>query len=109
MFHAIHPCTIFQLKVVAEVHIQNHRPTIRKVAVIRSTGRLLIIRDNQLTIGTFVKVLILGLALCDHGESKRKGETKYKVQSCPSIRVGDLLVYSSIVSFNVLSEIGFIK
>ena len=60
-------------------------------------------------LGAFVKVVILGLALCDHGESEKKGETKCKVQSCPSVRVGDCLVYSSMVSFNIRGETGFIK
>jgi hypothetical protein len=57
----------------------------------------------------FVKVVILGPALCSHGESKKKGETKCKIQSRTWPPVSDLLVYSSIVSFNLLSEIGFIK
>ncbi len=71
--------------------------------------RRLLIRDNQLTIGTLVNVIILGPALCDHSETKKKGETKCKVQSCPSVRVGALLVYSSMVSFNIWGETGFIK
>ena len=40
---------------------------------------------------------------------KKEGETKCKVQSCPSVRVRDLLVYSSMVCFNIWSETGFIK
>ena len=66
-------------------------------------------RLNQLTVGTLVNVIVLGLALCDHSETKKKGETKCKIQSCPSVRVGDPLVYSSMVSFNIWSETGFIK
>ena len=59
--------------------------------------RWLLIRDNQLTVGTFVNVVILGLALCNHSETKKKGETKCKIQSCISPRVSDPLVYSSMV------------
>ena len=62
--------------------------------------RWLLIRDNQLTVGTLVNVVVLGVALCNHSETKKKNETKCKIQSCPSVRVGDLLVYSSMVSFN---------
>jgi hypothetical protein len=36
----------------------------------------LLIRDNQLTVGTFVKVVILGLALCNHSVTKKKGRKK---------------------------------
>jgi hypothetical protein len=71
-------------------------------------GRLLV-RDNKLTLRSLVNVIILGLALGDHGETKKKGETKCKIQSCPSVRMGDLLVYSSMVSFKIWSETGFIK
>jgi hypothetical protein len=69
----------------------------------------LLIRDNQLTVGTFVKVVILGLALCNHSVTKKKGETKCKIQICISPRVSDLLVYFSMVSVNVCGETGFIK
>jgi len=71
--------------------------------------RRLLVRDNQLTVGIVVNVIFLGLALCNHSETEKKGETKCKIQSCPSVRVGDLLVYSSMVSFNIWSETGFIK
>src|SRR5262245_40267661 len=71
-------------------------------------GRLFV-RDNKLTIGSLVNVIVLGLALCNHSETKKKGETKCKIQTCPSVRVGDLLVYSSMVSFNIWGETGFIK
>jgi hypothetical protein len=40
--------------------------------------RFLLIRDNQLTVGTMVNVTFLGLALCNHSESKKKGEKKCK-------------------------------
>jgi hypothetical protein len=36
--------------------------------------RRLLIRDNQLTIGTLVNVIILGLILCNHSETKKKSE-----------------------------------
>jgi hypothetical protein len=73
-----------------------------------SWGRLPI-RDNQGTIGSLIDVIVLGLAWCEHSETKKKGETKCKIQSCPSVRVGDLLVYSSMVSFNIWGETGLIK
>jgi hypothetical protein len=38
--------------------------------------RRLLIRDNQLALGAFVKVIVLGLALCNDSEPKKKGETK---------------------------------
>src|SRR5215813_5923080 len=71
--------------------------------------RWLLIRDNQLTFGAFVKVVILGLALCDHGETKKKGQTRCRLQSHTSPRLSDPLVCSSMVFFNILSETGFIK
>jgi hypothetical protein len=43
--------------------------------------RRLLIRDDQLIIGTLVNVIFLGLALCNHGETNKKGETKCKIQS----------------------------
>jgi hypothetical protein len=43
--------------------------------------RRLLIRDNQLSIGIVVNVIFLGLALCNHSETKKKGETKCKIQS----------------------------
>jgi hypothetical protein len=66
-----------------------------------ASWRGLLIRDNQLTVGSLVNVVVLGLALCNHGETKKKGETKCKIQICISPRVGNRLVYSSMVSFNV--------
>ena len=71
--------------------------------------RRLLIRDNQLTVRTLVNVIILGLALCNHSETKKKGETKCEVQSHTSVPVGNLLVCSSMVSFKIWSETGFIK
>jgi hypothetical protein len=61
----------------------------------------LFIRDDQLTVRTLVNVIVLALAWCDLSESKKKGETEYKIQNRNSPRVSDLLVYSSMVSFNV--------
>src|SRR5215831_15629865 len=61
--------------------------------------RWLLIRDNQLTLGTFVKVVIIGLALRDHGETKTKGQTNCKPQSHTSPRLSDPLVCSSMVFF----------
>jgi len=69
----------------------------------------LLVRDNQSTIGSLVDVILLGVAFCDHTETEDKGQTRCKFQSCPSVRVGDLLVYSSMVSFNIWGETGFIK
>ena len=51
-------------------------------------GRLLV-RDNQVTIGSLVDVIVLGLALSDDSETKKKDETKRKVQSHTSRRVND--------------------
>src|SRR5262249_45948475 len=71
--------------------------------------RWLLIRDNQLTLWAFVKVVIVGLALGGHGETKTKGQTKCKLQSHTSPRLSDPLVCSSMVFFNIWSETGFIK
>jgi hypothetical protein len=38
-----------------------------------ATWRGLLIRDNQLTVGTLVNVIFLGLALCNN-ETKKNGE-----------------------------------
>src|SRR6266550_252876 len=46
--------------------------------------RRLLIRDNQLTVGVLVNVMFLGLALCNHSQTKKKGETKCKIQSWTS-------------------------
>jgi hypothetical protein len=51
--------------------------------------RRLLVRDNQLTVGILVNVLFLGLAFCNHSETKKKGETKCKIQSHTSPRVSD--------------------
>ena len=51
--------------------------------------RRLLIRDNQLTLGAFVKVVILGLGLCNYGETKKKGETRCKIQSRPALPNAD--------------------
>jgi hypothetical protein len=60
-----------------------------------------LIRDNQLAVGILVNVMFLGLTLCHHSQTKKKGETKCKIQSRRLPRVSDSLVYSSMVSFNV--------
>jgi hypothetical protein len=46
-------------------------------------------------------VTFLGLALGNHSETKKKGETKCKIQRRRLPRVSDSLVYSSMVSVNV--------
>jgi hypothetical protein len=51
----------------------------------------------------------IGLALSDRTETEEEGEIKCKIQNRESPRVSDPRVYSSIVSFNMLSETGFIK
>src|SRR5215813_4846028 len=71
--------------------------------------RWLLVRDNQSTIGSLVNVIFLGMALRKHGETKTKGQTGRKIHSCPSVRVGDLLVYFSMVYFNSGGDTGFIK
>ena len=45
--------------------------------------RWLLIRDNELTFEAFVKVVILGLALRNHGEPKIKGkqDARFKIVS----------------------------
>jgi len=70
--------------------------------------RRLLIRDNQLTVGILVTVIFLGVALCNHSETK-KVETKCMIQNRNSPRVSDPLVYFSMVSFNVCGETGFSK
>jgi hypothetical protein len=59
----------------------------------------LFIRDDQLTLGTFVKVVVLGLALSDNGETEKKRETNCTIQNRTSPRVS--VVYFMMVSFNV--------
>jgi hypothetical protein len=71
--------------------------------------RRLLVRDNQVTLGSLVNVIVLGLALGSHSETKKEGETKPTIQSHTSPRVSDPRVYSSMVSFNIWSETGFIK
>ena len=44
--------------------------------------RWLLIRDNQLTVGILVNVMFLSLALRNHDETKKKGETNCAIQSC---------------------------
>ena len=70
--------------------------------------RRLLIRENQLTVGILVTVIFLGVALCNHSETK-KVETKCMIQNGNSPRVSDPLVYFSMVSFNVCGETGFSK
>ena len=41
----------------------------------------LFIRDDQFTFGAFVKVIILGMALRSHSETKEKSETNGEIQS----------------------------
>jgi hypothetical protein len=74
-----------------------------------ASRRRLLIRDSELSIGIAVNVIILGVALCNHSETKKKRQTKCKVQSLTSPRVSDPLVCSSMVFFNIWSETGFIK
>ena len=61
-------------------------------------------RLNQRTVGSLINVIVLGLALSDDGETKKKGETKRAIQSRTSPRVSDPRVYSSMVSFNDLER-----
>jgi hypothetical protein len=53
-------------------------------------------------------LVIPSLALGNHSESKKKGETNCKIQGWIS-RVGERLVCSSMVIFNIWGETGFIK
>ena len=46
-----------------------------------ATWRRLFIRDNKLTAGSLINVIVLSLALCNHGESKKEGEANCKIQS----------------------------
>src|SRR5262249_6062986 len=46
--------------------------------------RWLLIRDNQLTLGAFVKVVILGPALRGHSEDKKQSKPNCEIQSCTS-------------------------
>ena len=39
---------------------------------------------NKLTLGAFVKVVIVGLALGGHGEAKKKTKPDSEIQSCTS-------------------------
>jgi hypothetical protein len=66
-----------------------------------ASRRRFLVRDNQLSSGIVVDVVVLGLGLCNHRETNEKGETKCETQSCTSPRLGDRFVYSSIVSFSV--------
>ena len=69
---------------LAELPYQSHP---RQLLDDFAPWRRLLIRDNQLTVGSLVNVIILGLAICNHSETKKKGETKWKIQSCASRRV----------------------
>ena len=61
-------------------------PGSRFMILLPGGGSLL---EIQLTLGAFVKVVVLGLALRNDSETKKKGKTKCKVQSHTSPRVSD--------------------
>ena len=42
-------------------------------------------RLNQLTVRGLINVIVLGLALCDDGETKKKGETKPRFKVTPRL------------------------
>jgi hypothetical protein len=46
--------------------------------------RWLLIRNNHLSVGIVVDVIILGPAFCYHRESKKNGETECEPQGCSS-------------------------
>src|SRR5262245_37612650 len=43
--------------------------------------RRLLVRDNQLTFGGLIDIVVFGVALSEGGETKKKGETNGKLQS----------------------------
>ena len=47
-----------------------------------ASWRGLLVRDDQLTVGTLVNVIVLSMPWRNHSETKKKGETKRKIQSC---------------------------
>ena len=61
----------------------------------------LLVRDNKLTFGSFVNVVLVGLALSAGDETEKNGETNYTIQNRTSPPVSGALVYSLMVSFNV--------
>jgi hypothetical protein len=47
--------------------------------------RRLLIRDNQLTFGAFVKIVILGLAIRNHGETKKRAKQNATFKVVPRL------------------------